>query len=79
MCSAIMECSQCSKGETKTLTPGGEYSVWTDEANVSSFPESAYPDFRWFIERNAEPFSLHIYSGQAWGITNLWILTSLFS
>jgi hypothetical protein len=44
------------EGETKTLTPGGEYSVWTDEANVSSFPESAYPDFRWFVERNAGAF-----------------------
>lgn len=44
------------EGETKTLTPGGEYSVWTDEANVSSFPESAYPDFRWFIERSATAF-----------------------
>ena len=40
------------EGEDELLTPLGEYYVWTPISAVSRFTKDAYPEFRWFVERN---------------------------
>lgn len=40
------------EGEDEILTPLGEYCSWTPLRDVSRFTKDAYPEFRWFVERN---------------------------